>query len=307
MFEKYWSEVNQFHEEKQSMKKEMVSIRLDQNIMFNKNIFYQNIHNIDNMDDSELHKFISYYFTNILINVFNGNEVNEHVKAFTNKRFLETFIHIVMEKRYLNPEEIIRINSICYDYLSLNENFKDPEIVNRMLRLSTEINRFEIPRLLGLGLSNNLSTMLSLARHSHFDIQVCVKRIDFIIITQPKVLMTQKMIEEIIKILYDTNNEFHRVFMYIMFDTIPDVTNEYDQQSWVTEEISEVNSVLNLAILEILENLTSKMMRTTLIEFAEASNILGKKPRFSLRRLSDDYYRINDMIDKLSYEDINVP
>jgi hypothetical protein len=85
---------------------------------------------------------------------------------------------------------------------------------------------------------------------------------------------------------------------------------EDDQSTWwVTDEVSEVDSTMSLSALEILDNLPTEIIRSTLINYAEGYAIIGgNKPiRFSMRRLSDDYYRINNVILQLESEGIYVP
>lgn len=306
-FEQYWVEKQAYDT---THKKEMVKVVPVNSPAFNKSVLLQSISDIPSMTDAQLRNFIDHHFISILNSVFSGNAINEHVKCFTDLRFLDAFIDVLQTAKFYENDVVVKINNICYDYISLNDPAKkDNNVVNRMLKISTLINRASLPRLLGLGLRNDLASILLIARHSSFNIDICVRRVNFIIITQPKVLMTQEMITEIFRILYSETSIWARIFQYFMLDVIPEY-NENDMNSWVTEEIEEINSVINLVVLDILNTEPTVTIRAALINYAEAYNMInkGKPYRFSLQRLSDDYDRINAVVYHLMYqESIVVP
>lgn len=305
-FEQYWAEKQAYDA---THMKEMVKIVPTNSPALNKSVLLQNISDIPNMTDTQLRNFIDHHFLSILNSVFSGNNINEHVKCFTDIRFLDAFIDVLQATKFFDNDVVVKINNICYDYISLNDPAKkDQNVVNRMLRISSLINKMSLPRLLGLGLNNNLALILLIARYSSFNIDICVRRVNFIIITQPKILMTQEMITEIFRILYPEANIWARIFQYFMLDVIPEYNES--EPSWVTEEIEEVNSVINLAVLDILNTEPTVTIRAALINYAEAYNMInkGKPYRFSLQRLSDDYDRINTIVSHLMYqESIVVP
>ena len=307
MFEKYWAEKELYDK---NNKVEMVKIIPQNSPMFNRSVFMQTIDNIPQMSDVELRKFINQYFGSILNNTFFGRDNNKYIACFADARFLDAFIDVIVTMQYFEKDIIVKCNTICYHYLTLPEHAKDPKIIGRMLRMSSIINRTGLPRLLGLGLSDNLASMILIARYSDLDLNICVKRVDFIIITQPKELMTQKMITEIFKNLFDVMTDFNRIFPYFMLDIVPDYNENDESTWWFTDEIDEVNSTMNLAVLDILDNLPTPIIRSTLINYAEGYRIVNsnRMVRFSMQRLSDDYYRINNVIYNLCVnENIYVP
>lgn len=309
LFSKYYQEEEEFAK---NNKPEMVKIVPPVNSpVFNRSVLLQNISNVKDMTDTDLRKFIQYNFNNILSNIFTpGSEMTKYVKCFQDQRFLDAFIDVISTMQFFEKDSIVRCNTICYHYLTLSKEDRDPVIVDRMIHISRIINRTGLPRLLGLGLSDNLANILLIARYSDLDLNICVKRIDFIIITQPKELMSQEMITSIYKILFDVMREFSRIFQYFMLDVIPDYNEDDPTTYWVTEDVDEINSTMNLSVLEILDNLPSQIIRDTLINYAEGYSILGdnKPKRFSMQTLSDDYYRINNVIYMLSCnESIMVP
>jgi len=298
--EKFWNDVK---ERDQNQKRTMVTYVPQKNPSFNKSVLLQTIENVDNMNDAELAKFINYNFDNILASVFNGYNRVTHVRCFQDPKFLDSLITVLEDRRFFNPDEIVRLNTIIYEYMTIPDNngyvLKDPHVLDKMRTISRIINRAMLPRLLGLGLSDNLANALLIARYSSVDVAIIIKRIDFILITQPKELMTQQMIAEIFKILYDVFTEWSKIFPYIMEDVLP--IHRDGEYSWITEDVEEVDSALSLAILDILDNLPRDIIYDTLRNYAEGYYIMGQRPvRFSMNRLSDDYYRINEAAYRLN-------
>lgn len=300
--DKYWKEAEAYKQANPDPPPVKIQNPIE-SIRFNQSILLKNINDIPNMSNLELKKFLETYFDNIIESVFAGDVA--HINLFRDARFLDVFIDIVSSMSDYNINLIIRLNNIAYDYISLSSQ-KDNDIVNRMIKLASVINRKTTPRLLGLGLSRDLAITLAMARYSSFNLNVNVKRVNFIIITQPKILMTQEMITEIYRILYADYRIWIKVFEYFMFDVIPEYN---DENNWVTEEIEEINSIINLSILDILNSEPSKDIRDTLVNYTEDYNILnrGKPIRFSMQKISDDYSRINQVVQQLRFEGIYVP
>ena len=86
-----------------------------------------------------------------------------------------------------------------------------------------------------------------------------------------------------------------------MIDVIPEYNEEDESTFWVTEDVQDIDSYIGLSILNILNTLPSQMIRNTLVQYSEGMNtIYSSKPtRFSLRTLSNDYYRINSVISQI--------
>ena len=277
---------------------------------FSNNALLQNIYKIPEMTDAQLRNFINNHFNSILNNIFDKdkNKASDHIRCFTDVRFLDAFIDVLQINTFYDADIIVKCNNVCYDYLSLNAT-KDREVISRMIRIGYLINRNKLPRLLGLGLRQDVATMIIIARYSSFNPEICVKRVNHILITQPKAVMSFEMIIEIFRIIYSERSVWGMMFQYFMFDVIPEY-NEYDMNAhWVTEEVEEINSTINLAILEILNSEPYDVIRAALLNYAGIYSMKRYKMpiRFTMRRLSDDYSRINDMVMMLSSEQIFVP
>lgn len=314
-FEKYWEEKKAYDS---ANKVEMVKIVPSNSPVFNKSILLGSIYDMNNMNDSELRMFVQNSFRSILNNIFFGSKESvDYINCFTNVRFLDAFIDVVQrfiqQGNYFDRDNIAKINNICYDYITFNNGNKNPAVVNRMYMLANIINAPYIPRLLGLGLNNNLANLLLIARWSNLNPKVCVRRVNFIIIGQPKDLMTQETIKRIITILYELDRDqrnFIKIFPHIMMDVLGDYDDADPSTHWITDEIQEVDSTVSLAILDILNEFTDANIRHVLVNYTESYNLVhSKKPiRFSMRRLSDDYEKINNVVYNLQeYERIIVP
>ena len=302
MFEKIVQDYQNYAAEH---KVEMVKIITSNSNVFNRSVLVQTINNIPYMTDEELRRFIQYNINLIFSMIFNQNYMTtDYVKLFYDVRFIDAFIDVLSGMQYL--ERVIKCNTICYDYISSPN--RDPIIEQRMITLSRVINRNCLPRLLGLGCSDTLANILSIARNSSLNMDVCIKRVDFIIITQSKEFMNQSNIEQIIRILFNVDKEFDKIFQYFMFDVLPEYNENDPSTTWITDDIEEVNSTMNLAILDILDSLPMPIIRNVILNYAEGYSLIGanRKVRFSMRKLAE-YYRINNAVYDLSYEGIFIP
>ena len=314
-FEKYWEEKKAYDS---ANKVEMVKIVPQNSPVFNRSILLGSIYDMNNMNDSELRMFVQNSFRSILNNIFFGSKESvDYINCFTNVRFLDAFIDVVQrliqQGTYFDRDNIAKINNICYDYITFNNGNKNHAVVNRMYMLANIINAPYIPRLLGLGLNHTVASLLLIARWSNLNPRICVKRVNFIIIGQPKNIMSQETISQIIKILYELDRDqrnYIKIFPHIMMDVLGDYEDADPNTHWITDEIQEVDSILSLSALDILNEFTNDNIRHVLVDYTESYNLVhSNKPiRFSMRRLSDDYQKINDVIHNLyEYEGIIVP
>lgn len=298
VFSKFWDETKKHDADHPVL---VAKVRVDESPNFNLSILKQNIDHVDSMSDAELRNFIKRCFKSIMVNLF-GKEMPKYIHYFQDVRFLDAFIDVLKSMDFIEKDDIVRLNTMCYHYITIPKDKQNYRVVSRMMEVSNIINRHNLPRLLGLGLSSNLASILLIARYSDIDLNVCVKRVNFIIITQPKELMSERMIEEILKILYNVLDDLVRIFPPIMMDILPDYDENNPNTLWITDDIQEVNSTLNLALLNILDNLPTQTIRSVLLNYTEAMNMVYKnyQVRFSLRCLSEDYYRINNVINEMA-------
>ena len=160
IYKDFWEEANKYDAEHPI---QVIKVRVDENPNFNLEILKQNIDHVNDMSDSELRSFIKKCFKSIMRDLF-GAEMPKYIKYFQDIRFLNAFIDVVLSLEFIDKEDIIRINTMCYHYITLPKDKQDYRVLDRMMQLSNIVNKLNIPRLLGLGLSSNLASILLIAR-----------------------------------------------------------------------------------------------------------------------------------------------
>lgn len=315
VFDKYWQDKKAYDN---AHPVEMVTLAMDRRPAFNKNILLANIYDIPNMSDSDLRTFVHNSFRLILNNIFFGSKDSiDYINCFTNERFLDAFIDVVQRmlttNKYLESDDIVKINNICYDYISFEHPNKSNAVVNRMFTLANMINVKYLATLLGFGIERAVANLIVIARFSNLNPAVFVKRVNFIIICQPSKSMTRENIARIFQTIYEIDrnqNNLINIFPSIMFDVLGDYDEADPRTHWITDEIQEVDSTLNLAILDVLEALEPQTIRKVLVNYSENYYILKRNmpTRFNMQHISHDYEQINRVVYELQVnEDIIVP
>lgn len=288
---------------------------------FNNSLLITNIADIGKLSSENKLKFIRSYFYKITANVFSGYDIEEHRKLFLNTDFLLVFKQVLSEKiscGTIDATTIIQINNICYDLLTMpqSQNSRSKEIENIVFSIASEINASKIPYLLGIGLPRNLAVNLVMSRYSSFDENIIIRRINFLIITQRKEIFAKdpndidaitNTIKNIYTYLFMGTEKWVRIFQYFMLDVIPTYA---DDENWVTSSIEELDSIINLAVLLIIEEMPVQVIRAALVNYAQCYLLTySNKPfRFSLNKLSGDYPRITSIVNTLRMnENIFIP
>ena len=304
-FEEFYDKIPQYTEKPKKI--EMARIVPANSPSFSRSVLLQNIHDIPTMSDAELENFIYYHFEAIINNAYNSNNAAEYLKWFTNIRFLDIFIN-TLPKKFIDIDIAVKCNKLCYDYISLGNN--DNTVVNRMVKISNTINQAYMPKLLGIGINPKLASYILMARFSHLDFSICIRRVNYILITQPKTDKSYDIISQIFRVIYADDLLWGRIYQYFMFDVIPERNEKDPQNHWVTPDVEELNSIINLVILDILNEKPINIIGTALRNYAESYRLIdyGKLIRFSMQRLSGDYDRIIYVVENLRYnEQVIVP
>lgn len=316
---KYWEEKRLYDQTHQPV---MTTVKPMESPMFNHTILFKTINDRNSMSDAELRYFIQRNFIVLINNVFDESTRKAHVQAFRDVRFLDAFIDVISTIQFFEPDQIVKINLIIYHYIALSDSEKSNDVINRMIKISSIINKPKLISLKKFGLPELIENLLVIARYSDFNLEVCVKRVDLIIITNPQIRETfgdadfdyysqdkdpTEKLAQLLSELY-IGDEWFYVFPYFMLDVTLPPSNE----EWVTEEVEEMNSFLELAVLFVLENIIvdSQKLRGILLNYAEGYRVINatRPVRFSMRNISNEYMRIKSVIDYLeSEEGIYVP
>lgn len=267
---------------------------LSDNVLLNPELFQEKLSNIDSLSDSELSDLIKKTY-NILLDEIDKKQYNG-LSLFTNVRFLSTFLQVVRAIR-LTETQRKTVNKLCYDYLTWTHE-KDENVKNLLFNMAKVVNQDVLPGLLGLGLNEELASFLALSRFSSSKEMINVKRVNFIIRTQPSQLMTEQMIVNI----------YSKLFKHVsplFTGTIIDVETFTEEQ----EDASLVYSTISNAVLDILNTLTLEDIRKVLLSYNLTREYYyqGKPVRFTMNALSDDYARINVVLAALKEEGVILP
>lgn len=288
MFEQYMKDISK------EPKRELVEIKLFDNPAYNPLALKDKLKNIDSIDDRELYTLLKDGYDTLLSAIFTDNDI-EYLDLFTNPRFISVMIQVMSTVNNISHINRTYINKIVYDYITLSES--DQYIKQLLHSLSKTVNKDVLPKLLGLGLREDIAVYLALARFSSQKEIVNVKRVNFVIMTSPIEIMTEQMIVYIYEKLFD---RITPLFTGTMIDNC---------KQDMSPDMEEIYSTISLAVLDILNLMPSADIRKVLISYVGDYQALYLQNgyRFSLQCLSNDYARINAVVEALKFENIYVP
>lgn len=321
-FEKYWEDKKAYDE---AHKNDItyVTPELSNAPMFNHSILFKNIEDRDNMTDAELRYFIHMNFMVILNNIFDSSVKHIYTAAFKDSRFLDALIDVLHKIPYIEPDVVIRLNLIAYHYITQPENYPensiDNKILDRMMTISKIINQSKSIALSKFHMPELIENYLLLSRYSDFNLEVCVKRVNLMLVSSPSVISflgkdnildaSEKVIEFLAKLLMELYKVEEWVFVlpYYMVDVLPQYNENDPNTLWVTPVVESMDSNMSLAVLKILDTMLpdSQSLRAVLISYAEGYRLLNyKKPvKFSFRTISNEYTRLRSVMDYLEQEE----
>lgn len=274
-------------------------ISLYDNPLINKDLLKSNLHRLDTMSDAEIYDIVKNAYGNIFQDMIDTKSSSEYLVAFTNAKFINCLIQVMRGINTISFNDRVCCNKIVYDYFTSDNN--DEQIKKLLYALSKVSNKDIIPSLLSLGLPEDLSCRLALARYSSLKEDINVKRVNFIIACSIAELMTRQMIVNILCTLF---SNIIPIFIGTMFD-------RYVEEDWMSEDVMEIYSTTSLAVLDLLNELPTDKIRKVLISYNGDFELLKSSNsnycRFSMRSLSDDFMRINYVIQLLEREGIYVP
>lgn len=277
----------------------VTSINIANNPNINGSLLDNIINNgtINNYSDQELFILLSNNLGKVLLNIFEKKD-KKYIKMIISDRFLRVLIQVVnnIEIDYMNK---IYLSKLCYDYINLDDKFKNATISNMIYKLAIITNKKHIPLLIGLGIPEDIACYIVLSRYSTDNEFKNINRMNFVIMTA-----RYKFTEQIIVYIYQYL--FERVTM--LFEaTMLDVLDTTEE--WYTKEIGERYSLITNAVLDILNSLPSDAIRRVLDDYVQLYHIsyMGKKTRCDLRCLSSDYERIRIIAEDMISKGIRLP
>ena len=281
------------------LKQPVGDINVYNNPNINKGLLDDIINNgtINNYSDEQLYALISSNLRGLLLNIFERKD-QRYIKMIISDRFLRILIQVVsnIEVDYMNK---IYLNKLCYDYLTLDDESKNTIIKDLIFHLAKITNKKYIPVLIGFGIPEKIACYIVLSRFSSNDEFLNVVRMNFVILTA-NINFTEQMIVNVYETLFERVSQLFEATMFDVLDT---------NEEWYTEDIDERDSLITLAVLDILNSLPSDAIRRVLDDYnmVYRSSYLGKKTRCDLRCLSGDYERIRVIAEEMAANGIRLP
>ena len=254
---------------------------------FNQNTFKQMVQNINGMNEHQIAIMVKNNIDEIVEDILCENIPYIHI--FINYQFINGFIRAVSSIP-ISYKIRLACNKITYDYFTSDNAI--PDIKQKYLAISRIVNRPEINKLVGLGIDENTASNLTFCRYSSTNERTNVKRLNFVICNKDPNVMTEQNIVWIYEKLFD---QISNLFYGTMFEVYtPQQIDDFG------ENFMEIYGAISLAILDIINNMTSDNMRRVLVGYYEEWEYKNKPPvRFSLRSLSGDYSHITRVVESL--------
>ena len=295
------NKLDQFFQRVATAPKEEERVKVEYNIMNNANInrdlFKRTLHNIANMDNSNLKAFIQANIDQIINDIINNDA--DYVGIFQDYRFLDIFTEVI-NSNAITYNTILGCNKLAYDYITLSEDHIDNTVKNKLINLSNIVNRTTIKRLMDLGLSTIDACNIAICRYSSGNEKINTERLNFVLCKMNSNIITLQNIIYIYEILYDSISS---LFSGIMFETY----TEEEEDDFGYDFMNNYSNI-SIAILTIVNNLPSDKIDILLRGYVEEWKT-NKCPqtRFSFRSISNDYNKINNVVEGLIANDIYIP
>lgn len=277
----------------------IASINVFNNPNLNRNLLDNIINNgtINNYSDAELYTLVSNNLRGLLLNIFERKD-QRYIKMIISDRFLRVLIQVVsnIEVDYMNK---IYLNKLCYDYLTLDDESKNPIINDLIYHLAKITNKKHIPILVGCGIPEKIACYIVLSRFSTNNEFLNVTRMNFVIMTA-NIYFTEQMIVDVYQNLFEKVSQLFEATMLDVIDT---------NEEWYTEDIDERYSLITLALLDILNSLPSDAIQRVLNDYVSVyhTSYAGRETRCDLRCLSGDFERIRNIVEEMIANGVRMP
>ena len=258
---------------------------------------------VKNMSNEELFDFVKRNYVEIIRMIFSGKENEQkYLSLFLDNRFLANLVTVLSNAQQIPLDIKMNACKIAFDYMSSTKMQKDEMTFSLIKQIAEIVNRDTLFDLLRT-VPRDLALYLTVAKYSTNSESINIQRMNFIIAqTGSSVFTEQKIIDIFIHFGKYSGMRMTNLLESHMFSVDP--TN-------MTEDMEEMYSVISLAILDMMNHMSSQEIRQVLInysnDFMMKYNSDYRVVRFSLRNLSGDYDRITIMADMLSNEGYNIP
>lgn len=265
----------------------------------------ENFVNIDKMNHSELENLISSTYS-VVLNycTSNGSIETQFIwNLFNNVKYVVGLARL-LSNTPVTLKQIMAIDHVLYNMYVVRNQLK-PEVIAAHYELSKVINASVVMGLSGVLLPAGEKTALDIGMciYSTPYSNIAIQRLNLYMIncSEENEPFTEETMVNIYVNLY--GSALTKLFEGIMFDVY-----SRDDLNNFTESQRNCYYRINLALCDILVQAPTQVIYTVLEAYTiDYSAMAVPYKRFSMRTLSNDYKRINDVIDILEQNKIYVP
>lgn len=220
-------------------------------------------------------------------------------KLWTNKTFLNNVLFLISEDQDFRDKiistYITTVNKLAFDYILFPENEKDIEVQNLLTEIAKHTDYAYVLKLCTI-MPLDMARMIAMARFSDFNLREAINRFNNII-CKGGVDFTEQ------DIIYIYSVFFSESYTDLFNITMTSVEEVFEKRIY-----KKVYDMMSLALLDILESMTTEDIYKVLHSYGNYIELMNTcNCRFSMRSLSDDYNRINSVINELLDKGISIP
>lgn len=268
---------------------------------FNRDVLKEHLANINNISDQDAYNLIKQTFRIIISDIFDKDD-KSYMSMFLNIKFLNSLTQVLFTEN-LSVEDVYRLNKIVYAYFISNKIVKEESITMSILALAKNVNKFVVNKLIAIGIDEVIAIKIAVSRYSDYNNESNnVNRMNLsMLFSSPDIFTPQKIIDTY-QILFDSVST---LFSSIMYDVYL-----YEELESISECAGDIYANISLAIIDILNSMTSQDIRKVLMAYTLEYGTSEKynKIRFSIYSISmSEYARIYQVVEELKKENIFVP
>ena len=243
----------------------------------------------DNLSDAQFMSIFRENYSLILSKIIEDPvKYNNLLRLFTNPKTLILICNVFNSGIVLSNDDRIHVNKLVYDYTVLKERVEYSEDIERiMMKLCHIVNRDLVPQVQALGIPEDLAIRICTWVNSSKKERINILRLNILIMNQSAELMTDRMITDIYNVVL-RGSSMTKILEGILFDV-------WDQEDIDTEDKEEIYANTNLALLNLLEDLPSDILKASLDNFVYQRTYVypEMKIRFNIRSFVEtDYPRL---------------
>lgn len=240
---------------------------------------------MNSLTDGQLYEFVKKNYESILDVTFYNDT---YIVAFLDPRFLKTMINVIstVPIKYNIKKDI---SKIVFDYMSLSPQDRNSNIFALMQEFGKVGLRDSLPMLIGIGVPEYYAIYLTAAMNSTSTPRINIQRANFIMANAEEGIFDEQKIVNV----YAHFGKYDGLTMTNLLSAHMFLA----EQKNASEQVDEAYSLISLAILDMLNAMTSVEIEQVLKSYSSDFSMKYQSNvgivRFSLQALSIDYSRIS--------------